>query len=144
MLVSQQVHHVCGIGWIEKGEARLQPERLCTTADELVRDGVKSPATKPSPALSVAAQGGRSSEHVVCRTPCESQQQDLLWCYTALEQSGHARRQRACLACAGACHDHKWVVAMDDRGQLRLVEIGVPSRIGVHMFDASAQRLSRE
>ena len=144
VLVSQQVHHVGGVRWIEKREPRLQPERLCTAADELVRDGVKGAPAQTSPPLPVAAQGGRSREHVVCRAPREGQQQDSLRCHPSLEQSGHPRGQRARLAGAGTGHDHERVVSVDDRRQLCLVKVCIPARLGVHVFDTSARPVQDE
>jgi len=138
MLVPEQVHHVGGIGGIEEREPRLQAERLCAAADELMGDSVKGTAPKPAPPLTVADQGRGSSQHVVGCTPCEGQEQDLLWCHASIEQPGYSRCQRSRLAGTGSGHDHEWIVPMDHRGKLRPVKAGVPSRFGVHTFDLSA------
>ena len=134
----EQVHHIGGVGGVEEREARLQPERLGIAGDELVGDGMKSaPAQAPRP-FAMPAQRGRPRQHVVRGAPCEGEQQDPLGGHAALEQSGHAGGQSAGLAGAGAGDDHKGIVAMDHCGQLGLVEIGVPGRIVVHMFDVIA------
>ena len=60
-----------------------------------------------------------------------------------VEESCHARRERARLAGAGTRNDHERTVAMDYRGQLSLVQISIPARFVVHMFDVIAASASR-
>ena len=138
VLVPQQVHDIGGVGGIEQGESRRQPERLREARDELMGDGVERAAAEPSSALAAAAQRSCSGEHVVGRPPREGQQQDPLRRHAALEQSRHPGGQRACLSGPGAGHDHERSVPVNDGGELGFVEVGIP-RPGIeHLFDVSA------
>ena len=142
-LVAHQVHQVGGVLAVVDAEAGIEPDAAGVVAQQARADGVEGARPRQLRARQAGAVGGGLREdaahapaHLVRRAAREGQQQDAPGVGAGGDQAGHAVRERAGLARAGA-GDHQQRPGVDaalgadavlDRGALGGVERG--ERIG--------------
>ena len=128
VVVAQQVHQVGGVARVEHRHAGGRPSVSACVGDQPVRDGVEGAA----PAAVRAASRSRA-QIAAARASMSSAARRVK--VSSRIRSGstprsssarHPRGQRAGLAGAGAGQDDQRAVAVRGRGQLRVVEPGVP------------------